>query len=71
MKKLIIKYDYVIQKYLNPGELPVTGGEEGMKSPDSHSELHSVPLYTNRLTHCLDMLHNNAVRIQPELRPPR
>lgn len=33
----------------------------------AHSELNSAPLYTNRLTHCFDRLHNNAVRIQLKL----
>lgn len=69
MKKKLGKYDYVIQKYLNPGELPVTGCEEGMNSAHSLLELHSVPLYTNRLTHCFDRLHNNAVKIQLKLQP--
>lgn len=69
MMKKLGKYDYVIQKYLNPGELPVTGCEKGMNSLNSHSELHSVPLYTNRLTHCFDRLHNNAVKIQLMLQP--
>ena len=67
MMKNLGKYDYVIQKYLNPGELPVTDCEKGMNSPNSHLELHSAPLYTNRLTHCFDRLHNNAVRIQRTL----
>ncbi len=30
MMKKLGKYDYVIQKYLNPGELPVTGCEKGI-----------------------------------------
>lgn len=34
-----------------------------MNKPNSHSELHSVLLYTNRLSHCFDRLHNNAVKI--------
>lgn len=42
--------------------------EEGMNSPNSQSELHSVPLYTNRLIYCFDRLHNNAVKIQLSLK---
>lgn len=69
MMKKLWKYDYVIQKYLNPGELPVTSCERGMNGTNSPLELHSVPLYTNRLTHCFDRLHNSAVKIQLRLLP--